>query len=229
VAPEVDVEIHHKPKPVHGWGEFLKEYAIIVLGVLTALTAEQIAEHFRWDSAVASGRDALHREAAFDSGYMRDRLLIAPCVDRDIESMSAMIEAASLTGALPKTGEIFTDPTRRIETSEWETERESQSLTHFPREERARLERLYAQIAENKGWDDQELDAWTRLAVLRNGPKRLGEADIAQLRVAVETARRLEYLVTLNAQRILQWSSDLGIKPDPVGQSFVRLRCPTGK
>jgi hypothetical protein len=27
----------HKPKPIHNWREFLKEYAIIVLGVLTAL------------------------------------------------------------------------------------------------------------------------------------------------------------------------------------------------
>ena len=27
----------HKPKPWHGFREFLKEYAIIVVGVLTAL------------------------------------------------------------------------------------------------------------------------------------------------------------------------------------------------
>jgi len=30
----------HKPKPWHGWREFLKEYGIIVLGVLTALGLE---------------------------------------------------------------------------------------------------------------------------------------------------------------------------------------------
>jgi hypothetical protein len=38
------VEIHHKPKSWHGPREFLKEYAIIVLGVLTALAAEQTVE-----------------------------------------------------------------------------------------------------------------------------------------------------------------------------------------
>lgn len=31
----------HKPKPWHGPREFLKEYLIIVVGVLTALAAEQ--------------------------------------------------------------------------------------------------------------------------------------------------------------------------------------------
>ena len=32
----------HKPKPWHGWREFLKVYATIVIGVLTALAAEQV-------------------------------------------------------------------------------------------------------------------------------------------------------------------------------------------
>ena len=34
----------HKPKPWHGVREFLKEYVIIVVGVLTALAAEQAVE-----------------------------------------------------------------------------------------------------------------------------------------------------------------------------------------
>ena len=33
----------HKPKPWHGFREFLKEYLIIVVGVLTALAGEQLA------------------------------------------------------------------------------------------------------------------------------------------------------------------------------------------
>ena len=38
----------HKPKPWHGWREFLKEYVIIVVGVLTALAAEQAVEWLHW-------------------------------------------------------------------------------------------------------------------------------------------------------------------------------------
>ena len=34
----------HKPKPWHGAKELLREYLIIVLGVLTALAAEQAVE-----------------------------------------------------------------------------------------------------------------------------------------------------------------------------------------
>ena len=219
------MEVHHKPRPVHGWREFFKEYAIIVLGVLTALTAEQVAEHFRWQEAVADGRNALHREMAFDDGYMRDRLLISPCSDANIKQLSALIEAASRTGALPKTGEMDF-PGRRLETSQWENERASQSLTHFPRAEREVLGRYYAQIDGMKTWDDQEIEAWAHLAVLDHGPKKLGEADVAQLRVAVETARRMQFLMTLNAQRVLDWSKGQGVSPTPVNAAWVRHRCP---
>ena len=38
----------HKPKPWHGVREFLKEYVIIVVGVLTALGAEQGVEWLHW-------------------------------------------------------------------------------------------------------------------------------------------------------------------------------------
>jgi hypothetical protein len=36
------MEVHHKPKPWHGWREFLKEYVIVVVGVLTALAAGRL-------------------------------------------------------------------------------------------------------------------------------------------------------------------------------------------
>ena len=223
------MEVHHKPKPVHGWRDFLKEYAIIVLGVLTALTAEQVAEHFRWQAAVREGRESLHREMAFDDSYMRDRLLVQPCIDRNIGAMTAMIEAASATGRLPKTGEVALVPGRRLEISQWENERASGTLTHFPREELEVLGRYYAQIDGIRTWDDEEIDATARLAVLDHGPKRLGEADIAQLRSAIEIARRMEFLTTLNARRVLDWSKGLGVQPEPVRQDWVQSRCPGEK
>jgi hypothetical protein len=36
----------HLPKPLHGWREFAGEVGIIVIGVLIALGAEQVVEHF---------------------------------------------------------------------------------------------------------------------------------------------------------------------------------------
>jgi len=59
------VEIH-KPKPFHGWREFLKEYGIIVLGVLTALALEQAVDAIRWAHEITDARQALGQEVAYN-------------------------------------------------------------------------------------------------------------------------------------------------------------------
>src|SRR3954469_1534444 len=56
----------HKPKPWHGVREFLKEYAIIVVGVLTALAAEQGVEWLHRTREVREAREALHAEISHD-------------------------------------------------------------------------------------------------------------------------------------------------------------------
>ena len=49
----------HKPKPWHGVREFLKEYVIIVVGVLTALGAEQLVEQLHWREQIRATKEAL--------------------------------------------------------------------------------------------------------------------------------------------------------------------------
>ena len=52
--------------------EFLKEYAIIVIGVLTALGAEQGVEAAHWHQKVAVVRSALQGGARQRSGPLED-------------------------------------------------------------------------------------------------------------------------------------------------------------
>ena len=54
----------HKPKPWRGVREFLKEYVIIVVGVLTALGAEQVAEAIRWGERTDNTERHLRAELA---------------------------------------------------------------------------------------------------------------------------------------------------------------------
>jgi hypothetical protein len=53
----------HKPKPWRGLREFLKEYLIIVVGVLTALAGEQIVESVHRHIEGAALRTDLHEES----------------------------------------------------------------------------------------------------------------------------------------------------------------------
>ncbi len=85
----------HKPKPWHGAREFLKEYLIIVVGVLTALGAEQMVEAFHWSEKVrhAEAREAPEIAGIYADAYERD--VVQPCIDRRIDDL----KAALLTGA----------------------------------------------------------------------------------------------------------------------------------
>ena len=49
----------HKPKPWHGWREFLREVGTIVLGVLIAIAAEQAVEALHHRHMVGHGEEAL--------------------------------------------------------------------------------------------------------------------------------------------------------------------------
>src|SRR5579859_6413095 len=59
----------HKPKPWHGLREFLKEYAIIVVGVLTALGAEQTVEGLHRSAELNETREAIREEISDNATY----------------------------------------------------------------------------------------------------------------------------------------------------------------
>ena len=82
----------HKPKPWHNVREFLKEYVIIVVGVLTALGAEQGVEWLHWRHLAAQA------EADLAAG-MRPNLVNAyglvvmePCGKAQVAELAAALQ-----------------------------------------------------------------------------------------------------------------------------------------
>jgi len=215
----------HRSKPIHSGREFAKEVGIIVLGVLIALAAEQLVDTLRWRAAVGAGREALHREIAFDDGYLRDRLTIAPCVDRRIAAVTGLIAASANGQPAAHLGQpSFIGPGRLTLMAEWNAEQASQTLTHFPRKELSRLGIWYDQLQTMQGWIEQEEIAWAHLGALASkGP--LGAQDVALLRQDLQEARYLEVLMSLNARRELERGRELGVTPDPPHQTFVDAIC----
>jgi hypothetical protein len=83
----------HKPKPWHGVREFLKEYSIIVAGVLTALAAEQAAEALHHQAQAHEMTAKLRAESEENR----------PVVDYDVESLRAAIASTdAVLAALAK-------------------------------------------------------------------------------------------------------------------------------
>src|SRR4051812_5137038 len=103
----------HKPKPIHNWREFLKEYAIIVIGVLTALAAEQAVETLHERSRAATARASIRAEIAYNLGQMQVRNATEACITRRLNEVDALI-AATAAGNLPQDALWIGRPTTTI-------------------------------------------------------------------------------------------------------------------
>jgi len=85
----------HKPKPWHGLKELLREYVIIVLGVLTALAAEQAVEALHHRAQVREMTDKMRAEVEENRHV----------VDFDVESVrAALASTEAVLAALTKGG-----------------------------------------------------------------------------------------------------------------------------
>jgi hypothetical protein len=70
----------HLPKPLHGWRQFFGEVGIIVIGVLIALGAEEVAEAVHWRFETTQLRESLHREIKDDLTNAAYEVMVSPCV-----------------------------------------------------------------------------------------------------------------------------------------------------
>ena len=89
------VRMHfHLPKPLHGWREFAGEVAIIVLGVLIALAAEQMVERFSWNERAKAAQQAMSKELLWDDGpEVYQRAALHDCLQSKLDQIRAAVEA----------------------------------------------------------------------------------------------------------------------------------------
>jgi hypothetical protein len=150
--------------------------------------------------------------------YYARRIAIAPCMDKMIgEAQGIIVSLESKTKVTPFTVFHLGQGTTLSE-SEWQSERSSQALTHFPRTELALMSRHYAQIPRSMEWMAYEASAWAELSILQNPPVGLSPDGIARLRVNLALARQLEFRVLVNSLVQTGLSDQLGLPratPEP--------------
>jgi hypothetical protein len=222
---ETKMEIH-KPHAAKTWKEFFIELATITAGIVIALSLEQLVERVRWQHEVTEGRQALVAEiAANNDNLLGFRVAVAPCVDRQIREADTMLTAleeglkpAGLKDFRPPVGALIRD-------SEWQAERASQVLTHFPRAELALMSRYYGQLPDIRGFEEAEGSPWQELSVLQAPPAAMTASDLIRLRVNLVAARYFERLIVINARRQLRLSQQLGISDARVDPVRVKNYC----
>ena len=216
----------HKPHAAKTWKEFFIELATITIGILIALGLEQLVDHLRWQHEVTEGRQAILAEiTANNDNLLAFRVAVAPCVDRQIREAETTV-AALEAGQKPTGIKAFRPPVGAlIRDSEWQSERASQVLTHFPRDELALMSRYYGQLPDFRDFEEQEAAPWRELSILRAPPAAMAASDLIRLKVNLETAKFFERLIVVNARRQLGLSQRLGVSDSGLDPVRVRNYC----
>ncbi|MCL6699625.1 hypothetical protein LZ496_12635 [Sphingomonas sp. NSE70-1] len=207
------------PRPLHGWRKFAGEVGIIVLGVLLALGAEQLAQtvHIRSDTAEAF--EAVKSELALSAGVYEERVAQQPCLDQRLKQLGLVVSAARQSHSLPDVGWIGGGPAiRPIQSVAWSSAMSGGLVERFPKLERDRMRLHYSQSENFHSDVDDERVMWATLRILQHQP---GPIDGALLAEAASTLERLRYRSWLNGVNADQLMADM--KSIGIGTNYYML------
>jgi hypothetical protein len=206
----------HKPKPWHGVREFLKEYVIIVVGVLTALAAEQIAEHLAWAEKVAVARAAMTTEIAEDDGpQVYQRVAMHNCLVARLNQIEAAVEGPASRADLVDLVESYDVQYVSYESLVRDGINSSGVAVHFPADQCATWTALYAEIPLLDRTVAQEARDIEQLRALRHTGGGLSEVERDRILVAAKAIRSDEGIIFDGASFALSEIFKAGLKLDP--------------
>jgi len=206
----------HKPKPIHGWRDLLKEVGIIVLGVSIALAAEQAVEWAHWRNQVDGARHALAQELALNIANGAARVVTASCKEQRLDHLADVLDGASRSGVLPPLAESDVGAAAQNDwpTSTWNNVTSSDVVSHFPRNEINELGLVYQQIQMLSRLEEQELVIWADLGAMIGPGRRLDPSLDTSLHLALSRARFLDRIVAVNSGQVVQRALALALPYD---------------
>ena len=196
----------HLPKPLHGWREFAGEVGIIVLGVLIALSAEQLAHDIEAHRRAAQAEARIRDELGGSMGTGLERLAVQKCLQSRISQLaeglssgrtdwSGLVLPASTVFPLTLR-EVYRSPNRNWVEDAYHEALAKGDLDSSDPNLRARLAGIYKQVEHLGQLNQREHELNTQLARLQFS-RTLSDAERDQL---LGTVAQLDYI---NASMVL--------------------------
>lgn len=218
----------HKPKPWHGLREFLKEYLIIVVGVLTALGAEQGVEWLHWQEKVARGREREVAELNALYYFSVERNSVAACLDRRLSMLRDALMAGNgewrpFEPAMHNSflGDVaYFTPTRSWREESWKALVVDGTVNHLSDSDMQRYSLIYAQAGELRAQNETEIMAADTLGVLLV-PGMLTRSERNQLIATIERLRLMNRRMTIEAAQLMGNIGSIA----PVDRARTQAQC----
>jgi hypothetical protein len=214
----------HRPKPWHGLREFLKEYGIIVLGVLTAIGLEQVVEQLHWRHVVREHREVLDDTVSEFYASMLSRADMQDCVDRRLGEIATILARHDAGQPLGVIGPVSTPTATVADTGAFEMSLADQTFSHMRFEEQTQY---FARLGSYKVFKEvttNEREVWRELARL-NHARVLTAEDWSAVRTNYDQAADLNAVLKLDltAQASGTWLTPFKDAPRPKDFSLRAL------
>ncbi|HEY3813753.1 MAG TPA: hypothetical protein VGL66_11055 [Caulobacteraceae bacterium] len=196
----------HKPKPVHGWREFLSEIGIIVLGVLIALALDQTVEWLHVQSEVAETRAALKVEISRNAGIAA----FSSAEDKCMFAYTQKWIAWAKGGPRPN---IFFPRYHSLQSAIWDLSKTG-AVTHMPLNERAALAKYYSGVALFNQNRDLQRQMGIRIFSIALSD-RLSDAQAQALVQESNGAGVMNQYQWQNADGVIGRAREFGVEPEP--------------
>ena len=202
-------------KPPHGWNAVIWELAIVTLGVLIALGAQQMVETWSWNRKVAAAEQTMNQE-------IKNSLLAAAELDR-LENCSTVLfdklQEAILRGDRGRGREILESGvifgfTRLWADDAFEATLAAQVSDHLGAEKLKRYSQVYQMIRDASRTQQLAEEPSPEMAMLylRHNVKASPERQYAQLREVASVRLQRESMRSLGRSIAKYAKNDLGLE-----------------
>ena len=212
----------HKPKAFHSWREFVSEIAIIVIGVLIALGAEQVVSHLHERQMSREAREAIRRELQFNIARLNLRRETSPCVQRRLDELQALLDRGP--GRMDPPKWVGRPQFWTLQASRWQAANQAGRAVLLPAQELGAYGLMHAQMENLTGEMVDEQTQWARLRALAHVRELTPQAAL-DLNQALQIARYRNWGINLQTGQIRHLADVLGLKPVTVQDAASRSVC----
>jgi len=179
----------HLAGALRAWRGFLKEYAIVVLGVLTALALDQAVESAHDRRLGREARDAIHQELQDDLDRAAYRAQQGACNERRLKEIETLLSKWDSDDAFAPGLKIGFPGDVGLSDQRWQANLATGRFSEESAEEQADQAGLYTLIHVMDMIENKEIDYWTQLRTLELGSRSLSLQSKPMIAEALSQAR----------------------------------------
>lgn len=198
------------PTPNAGWRAFMTEVVIVVMGILIALSLQQLVDERSDRQAAARAVADIREEIGANLGQLNERARTQACIDRRLDEIGMILDAL-FSGRLSKAPSWVGRPQYWImEEDRWNAATQGGRASLLAPNDQLHFSSIYSALRAIEDAEEKEQELWAQLRALE-GRQRLSEDSEFAMRTILAQARLANWRIKIEHDHALQDAGKLAI------------------